>query len=391
MIESTPKTRPRVALLRNNFLPYSETFIHDELRFHERYDVAVFARKVLNADRFPGHRVFALESPQRRMRIASVWYGLSTRSAYLEREMKGGGFSLLHAHFGHNGAFAMGFARRLKLPLVVSLHGADVTVLLGTAKFRPQWWNYLIRYRDLFREARLFLAASNELKELIVAAGCPEEKVIVHRLGVDLDVFKPTSFPLPDDPPLVLMIGRFVEKKGHVYGIEAAALARRAGLDFRLVIVGHGPLLGEYRRLIARLGLESLVSLPGALPRVEIVELLRRASVLVAPSVVARNQDRESGIIVVKEAAASGLPVVGTRHGGIPEIIDEGTTGFMVPERDARALGERLVELLKNRELRLGFGRAARAKMEREYDIRERVRALESIYDRVIEADRARS
>jgi glycosyltransferase involved in cell wall biosynthesis len=384
MNENPPMTRPRVALLRNTFLPYSETFIHDELRFHERYDVSVFARRLLNADRFPGHRVFALDSPKRRMLAASAWYGLSTRSRYLEREMREGGFSLLHAHFGHNGVYAMGFARRLNLPLVVSLHGADVTVLLGAAKLRPQWWNYLIRYRRLFREARLFLAASNELKELIVSCGCPSEKVIVHRLGVDLDTFKPADPTPSSDPPIVLMIGRFVEKKGHVYGIEAAALARRAGLEFRLVIVGNGPLLGQYRRLISQLDLEGTVSLPGALPHVEIVELLRRTSVLVAPSVVARNLDRESGIIVVKEAAASGIPVVGTRHGGIPEIIDDGTTGFMVPERDARALSERLVELLKSRELRLGLGRAARAKMEREYDIRERVRALEGIYDRVI-------
>jgi glycosyltransferase involved in cell wall biosynthesis len=386
MNENPPKTRPRVALLRNTFLPYSETFIHDELRFHERYDVTVFARRLFNADRFPGHRVFALDSPGRRMRAASAWYGLSTRSPYLEREMREGGFSLLHAHFGHNGVYALGFARRLNLPLVVSLHGGDVTVLLSAARLRPQWWNYLIRYRRMFREARLFLAASNELKELIVSCGCPAEKVIVHRLGVDLGTFKPADLAPSSDPPIVLMVGRFVEKKGHVYGIEAAALALKAGLEFRLVIVGNGPLLGQYRSLISRLGLDDTVSLPGALSHVEIVELLHRTSVLVAPSVVARNLDRESGIIVVKEAAASGIPVVGTRHGGIPEIIDDGTTGFMVPERDARALSERLVELLRSRELRLGLGRAARAKMEREYDIRERVRALEGIYDRVIGA-----
>ncbi|MDD5306836.1 MAG: glycosyltransferase [Deltaproteobacteria bacterium] len=376
----------KVALVRNNFLPWSETFIHDEIRHHERYEVTVFARQWRNADRFPGNRVVAVERvPQERRRLASAWYAAFGRSRRLESALDAGGFSIVHAHFGHNGLYGLTLARRAGLPLVVSLHGRDVTILLGRDKYRPTWWHYLAGYKRLFREARLFLAASSELKELIVSAGCPAEKVVVHRLGIDLQALRPGTPCDGNAEPLVVMVGRFVEKKGHAYGIEAMAAARKAGCAGRLVIVGDGPLRREYERLVARLGLEGTVAMPGALSHAEVARLLAGASVVLAPSVVARNLDRESGLIVAKEAAACGVPVVGTRHGGIPEIVEDGVTGFLVEERDCRAMGEKLAALLGDPGLRRSLGRAARARMEREYDIVERVRALEGLYDAVIE------
>ncbi len=370
--------------MRNNFLPYSETFIHDELRHHERYEATVFARQWRNAGRFPGHDVVAIEEiPTRRRPLASAWYALTGRSGTLERAMAGGGFDVIHAHFGHNGIYAMGLARRLGLPLVVSLHGRDVSVLAGGDKFRPAWWHYLVRYRRLFREASVFLAASQDLEDLFVAAGCPAEKVEVFRLGIDLEAFRPEDGGEPDGDPVVLMIGRFVEKKGHVFGIRAAARARASGARFRLTIVGEGPLGAEYRSLARSLGVEDILDLPGAVPHAEVKRLLQTAAVLVAPSCVAGNRDRDSGLIVAKEASACGVPVIGTVHGGIPDIVEHDRTGFLVPERDDGAIAGHLVDLLGDPERRREMGRAGRAKMEREYDIVERVRALEFVYDRV--------
>ncbi|HUT78393.1 MAG TPA: glycosyltransferase, partial [Polyangia bacterium] len=349
-----------------------------------RYEATVFARQWRNAERFPGHRVVAVERiPDGRRRLASAWYALTGRSVILERAMAEGRFDVVHAHFGHNGIYAMGPARRLGLPLVVSLHGRDVSVLAGSDKYRPSWWHYLVRYRRLFREASLFLAASQDLKDLFVAAGCPAEKVEVFRLGIDLEAFRPGDGGEPGGEPTVLMIGRFVEKKGHVFGIRAAARARAAGARLRLVIVGEGPLGGEYRSLARTLGIEDMLELPGALPHVEVKRLLQGAAVLLAPSCVAGNRDRDSGLIVAKEASACGVPVIGTVHGGIPDIVEHGRTGFLVPERDDGAIAGHLASLLGDLEQQRAMGRAGREKMEREYDIRERVRALESVYDRV--------
>jgi len=152
------------------------------------------------------------------------------------------------------------------------------------------------------------------------------------------------------------------------------------------VIAGDGPLRGRYDRLIAALALGGSVELPGALPHENIRALLAAAAVVLAPSVVARTGDRESGLMVAKEASACAKPVIGTRHGGIPEIIDDGVTGYLVAERDAEALGERLRAILQNPALGRRLGAAARSKMEREYDIARQVRDLEAIYDDVIAA-----
>ncbi len=382
--------RRRVALVRNTFLPYSETFIHDEIRHHERYDVTVLARKHQNPGRFPGHDVAAVESDDAPRPVRSALYGLSGLSLRLERVVWRKRPDLLHAHFGHNGLYAMGFAARHRLPFVVSLHGRDVTILLGNDRFRPEWWHYLAGHRLLFSRAAIFLAASNELKALIESVGCPPEKVVVHRLGVDLTRFEPGEPPPQGEPARVLMVGRFVEKKGHRTGLRAVARAVAAGHDVQLTILGDGPLRPDYERLVAELGLGGRVEMPGSCDHAEVVRQMRRATVTLCPSEVAPNLDRESGLIAAKEAAACAVPVVGTIHGGIPEIIDDGETGFLVPEQDDEGMGARLTELLGSADLRHRMGTAARAKMEREYDIRERTRALEDRYDEVVDRHRRR-
>jgi colanic acid/amylovoran biosynthesis glycosyltransferase len=381
----TDTEKRHVGLFRNVFLHYSETFIHDELRHHERYEATVFTRQWKNHAQFPGHQVEYVEKlPEERHPLSSLWYGLTGRNKRFFESIHKLQPDILHAHFGHNGLYALPYARAFKLPLVVSLHGRDVTILLGNDRFHPGYWKYLSGFRTLFRDANLFLAASTELKQLMEQIGCPAEKVIVHPLGIDLDMFQPTNTPLAGTTPIVLMVGRFVEKKGHIYGIRAAAMARDAGCHFKLVLVGDGPLRMECERLVSELNLSSHVRFTGPLPHNDVRDLMNQAFVVMAPSVIAKNLDRESGIIVLKEAAASGVPGIGTLHGGIPDIIDHGETGFLVPERDAASIAKHLIALLNNRDLRAQMGIAARIKMESEYNIVSRVKQLESIYDDVI-------
>ena len=111
---------------------------------------------------------------------------------------------------------------------------------------------------------------------------------------------------------------------------------------------------------------------------------MEASEILLCPSIVAKNGDRESGILVAKEAAARCKPVIGTYHGGIPEIIDDGKTGFIVQERDSDAMAQKLDLLLSNDQLRCDMGIAARKKMENEYRYEDRIDALEKHYDEVI-------
>ena len=379
-------SRRHVGLFRNVFLNYSETFIHDELRNHRRYQTTVFTRQWRNHDRFPGHRVEYVEkAPGERHPLRSLWYGITGHNRHFSDVIQNTGINILHAHFGHNGIYALPFAKAHNIPLVVSLHGRGVTLLHGQDRFHPLHWKYLAGFKKLIAGTSMFLAASSEMKSLMEAEGCPPEKIQVHTLGIDLNTFSPCAQAAKPKRPITLMVGHFIEKKGHEFGIGAAAMARDAGCDFELVMVGDGPLKPACEEQVARHHLEPNVRFTGNLRHYEIRELMQQASVVMVPSVIAKNLDRESGSIVLKEAAACGVAGIGTAHGGIPDIIDHGKTGFIVPERDATSIGKHLIALLSNTALREDMGHAARKKMETEYNIVARVQRLESIYDEVIE------
>ncbi len=388
---STPpnQRRPRVAVLRNNFLPYSETFIHDELRSHVRYKPFVLARACRNLDRFQGHDVTAIERGTLRSKLASLQYGVTGVATGFDQALREKQPTLIHAHFGNNGAYAVGFARRHELPLVVSLHGHDVTVLLSPERWKPDWWFYTAMRRDLFRYTTLFLAASEELAELIVRSGAPAERVRVHRLGIDVEAMVQLSaaqlaMQRPPAPPKLIMVGRFVEKKGHEYGLHAAALLKQRGFRFTLDIVGDGPLRHRYERLVRKLRLEEVVTCQPNLPHRDVLARIAEARVMLTPSVVANNLDRESGVIVIKEACSLGTPVVATWHGGIPEIINDRQTGLLVPERDPEAMANAVGELLSSGELHATIAAAAREKVRREYDLHAATARLESFYDEAV-------
>lgn len=284
--------------------------------------------------------------------------------------------ALVHAHFGTDGLGALPLAERLGVPLVTSLRGYEVgrsraAMLLSG---RLSWMHYALRRRALQRRGALFLAVSDALRGRAIAGGYPPERTLTHYNGVDLGRF-PAG---PGGPDIILFVGRLVEKKGVETLLQAFALVRRERPEASLILIGEGPLRARLERLAG----ESVRFL-GALPPDEVASWMRRAAVLAAPSVTARDGDAEGLPNVVVEAAASALPVVGTAHGGIPEAIVEGETGFIVPERDAEALAARLAAILGDRELRGRMGAAARRLAERRFDFARQMERLEEIYDQV--------
>lgn len=370
--------RPTAALFSTTFLPYSQTFIHDEIRAHERYDVDVFCKDRRNADRFPYDpaRVHTPGGPLQR--------GLYERIGYwppFSRVFDQNGYALIHAHFGNGAVYALPYARRHRLPLIVTFHGNDVSVLLGSQRYEPRRWRYVLRARTLFRQADLMLAVSLELQEFLADLSGRPDAVKLHHLGIDLSRF--TAREEHEGPPHVVMIGRFTEKKGMIYGLRAFAEAVRQGRDARLTIAGGGEREASLRRFVAEHGLGGHVRFAGVLAQDEVAALLRTADVLLAPSVVARDHDREGSPITIREASASEIPVLSTVHAGIPQLVDDGVTGFLVPERNVPALTDRLLTLLHDAELRRAMGRAGREKMAREFDLHTQVAELERHYDAV--------
>jgi glycosyltransferase involved in cell wall biosynthesis len=380
--------RPRVAVWRDTFAPYSETFIWDELRHHVRWRATVFAWKRLNADRFPWDDTVSLDDPPVLGGLAQAVYRATSLSPRFLRALGRGGYSLVHAHFGTAGVRALPYAIARRLPLVTMFHGGDVSVLVGADRLRPMHWAKAAAAPLLFRRAQLILAASVDLRDRLEEGGCPAEKIRVFRLGIDLSQFERAR--VEDGSMHVVMVGRLVEKKGFDDGLRALAEARSHVPRLRVTVVGDGPLGERLRALAGELGLAEHVRFAGAQPHAAVKAIMSDADVILAPSAVTPSGDRDSGIIVVKEAAASRVPCVGTLHGGLPEIVEDGTGGFLVPEHDVAALADRIRRLAVDPALRERMGAAARVKMEREYDIRHRVAELEDLYDEVVARWRAR-
>lgn len=360
---------PAVALFNTNFLPYSQTFVYEEIRQHTRYAVEVFCRRRQLAERFPFEPVH----------VGGPLYGLTRHSAAFDARFRAAPFAVVHAHFGLGAVYARPFAKRHGLPLVVTFHGYDVPLLSSPRRWLPQHLRYAIHGPRVLHDMTLGLCASTELQTMLLALGVPAGKLRVHRLGIDLQQFVPGE--RREDRCEVVMIGRFVEKKGFEFGLAAFAEVAREAPALHLTIVGDGERGPALRRLAATLGVADRVAFPGPLPPDRIAALLATSHVLLAPSVVDREGNRESGVIVVKEASASGAVPIGTLHGGIPEIIDDGVTGYLVPERDRAALADRLRLLVRDPALRDRLAGNAREKMRREYDNVARVAALEEWYD----------
>jgi colanic acid/amylovoran biosynthesis glycosyltransferase len=372
---------PTVALFVSEFLSYSKTFVYDEIRAHTRYQVEVFTKRRINEDRFPFEPVH----------LAGRLYHATRISRRFDRLFAEGRYDLVHAHFGTAGIFALRYANKYRLPLVVTFHGFDVPLLSSLRRFLPRRWGYAWLGPRLLRQMTLGLCASTELKELLQDRGVPPSRLRVHRLGIDLETFAPASSARDSTGTRVIMIGRMVPKKGFGYGIDAFARQARAHPDARLTVVGDGQLEASLRAQVASLSIEPQVEFAGVLRPQEVRARLRNSDVLLAPSVVAENGDRESGVIVVKEASASGVVPIGSHHGGIPEIIDDGETGYLVPERDVDALSDRLGMLMTDHSLRVRMAAAGRTKMEREYDNRQRVAALADHYDEARSVHASRS
>lgn len=279
-------------------------------------------------------------------------------------------FDLVCAEFGPAGAVACAL-RRIGLidgPIATSFYGYDVTRALQRD---PR------AYDALFREGDLFLPNSKHLGQQLIARGAPSSRVVVHRLGLDLTRFPLVTQEREPGPTRVLAVGRFVEKKGFANLIHALANVRTR-TDCTLRFVGDGPLAGELRATAHTLGLNDRVEFAGWQPHSEIARAMARADFVAVPSVVARDGDVEGVPLVAIEAMATGRPVLASRHGGLPELIEHGVHGVLCDEGNVSALGEGLVTL-SDPSNRARCSQRCRAEIEANYDAKALARRLIAI------------
>ena len=274
-------------------------------------------------------------------------------------EMVSLGITHVHAHFANHPAVAALIIHRLTgIPFSFTARGTDIQVD-----------QHMLR--DKVDAAECAIAVSSYNKKIIVDECGPgvREKVHVIYGGVDVDLLSPDR-SRSDGPFQILCVARFEEVKGHAYLVEACRLLRERGVVFECRLLGNGPLLPVVEKQVANAGLLKEVRLLGPRTYHEVVCELQQADTVVLPTAPTASGKCEGIPNVLKEAMACGLPVIASAVGGIPELVDDGRTGFLVPPKNAAALADALQRLSEDEALRCQFGRAGRAKVVRDFNLR---------------------
>lgn len=384
-------TSERYAVVHSMHLWLSQTmtWLHTQVRsLPERIESHVVCDQVANLDQFPIANLVSADHDAPIWRFASrhSWSVARRRQRHLlARELKRSGARVLHSHFGDRAWANIGLAQALGTRHVVTFYGYDVGRLPQTD---PVWRD---RYAELFQSAQLFLCEGPFMAGSLVRLGCPDEKVAVHHLGVEIDRIRFVPRTWTRGTPLrVLLAGGFTEKKGFPYAIEA--LGRIAhDVDIELNIVGDAPDRPAEQREKARIlealersGLRPRARLYGLVKHAVLHEIAASSHIFMSPSVTAIDGDSEGGAPVsIIEMAASGMPVVSTTHCDIPEVLQDGVSGLLAPERDVDALTDKLSWLVKHPEAWSDLTAAARRRIESEFDTVEQGRRLAAHYDRV--------
>jgi colanic acid/amylovoran biosynthesis glycosyltransferase len=287
-------------------------------------------------------------------------------------------YDIVHCHFGESALIALTHreAGQLAGKLVTTFYGSDLT------RHLVQHGNKA--YAELFKRGDAFLAICDYFRSRLIEVGCPPERIRKHPLGIE-----PRRFPFiprrlaAGEAVRIVTIARLVEKKGVEYALRALA-GTRTPVPIEYTIIGDGTLRADLESLARRVTANVSVRFAGWLQQDEVAETLRGAHLLIAPSVTAADGDQEGTPTALLEAMASGLPVISTRHSGIPELVQDGASGRLVPERDVASLSRAIEESVAMSDTWIAMGQAGRAYVEQRHDINKLNDDLVQLYERIV-------
>jgi colanic acid/amylovoran biosynthesis glycosyltransferase len=375
-----------VASYCSSFLKSEMLHIYRQVKALRGVDTFVVTKEIQNAERFPFANIEVI--PKRRTNLLVhgwlkfverrppiVYRGeYQTLDSLLERH----GADLMHIYFGHTGVHLLPFIQQWDKPCVVSFHGADVA-------HKQDIKDYPAKLRLLFDAVPLVLARSQSLAERLINLGCPSEKLRINRTGIPLNDFPFVDRQQPPDGKWrVVQACRLIPKKGIATSLRAFAIFKKDNPKAEFFIAGKGPLQPELEMLAGGLGILRDVHFVGFLSQPRLLDLYASSHLFLHPSEISANQDQEGVPNSVLEAMATGLPVVATRHGGIPEAVDHGRTGLLVAEEDHAGLANAMQEIIRSPGLLRQMGARAHATVVDRFEQDVQIDHLESFYEEAI-------
>lgn len=376
--------------ISGTYLTLTETWIYGQISNLKEYSPVVYCRNTNNLDIYPVEKIRSFRLKDERgglwtlsCRACSRLFGFYPPYPFFLLKDRP---DLIHAHFGMSGYNSLFAKKAFSLPLVTTFYGLD----LGMFPYRfPEWKE---RYLKLFDTGDLFLLEGSHMRDCLIELGCPAKKALVQHLGIDLDKTCYRKRELDEDEKVkVLVVGSFREKKGIPYALEAFGMVARDNPEIKmeLTIIGDSSGAPEEEKekskmldIINKCRISESVKMLGYQPFDVLNRELYQHHIFLSPSVTASDRDTEGGApVTIIEASASGMPVLSTLHCDIPEVVLNGESGYLVPEKDIESLAGRLDFLVKNPSVWEKMGAAGRQHIENEYDVKKQVGRLEEIYN----------
>lgn len=320
-----------LAIISTNKNKYSETFIRSHVQYLD--DSLLF----LFDGYFPTK--FSLDKGFTEVSLHNKW-SLLNPSKSLKKLFKKHDVKVVLAEYGQSGVELMDICYEMNIRLVVHFHGFDA-YRVDVMK------SYGQRYHELFQKADAVIVVSENMRNQLLQLGCPENKIHLIYYGIDTSIF--TNNERINLDLQFVSCGRFVSKKAPQHTIEAFQKVFEFYPQARLVMIGDGELLEMCKEKVNQLGLSNAVIFTGSLTAKEIAEIYHHSMCFVQHSVITEDQDSEGTPLAILEAMASGLPIIATRHGGIPEVVKDGVNGYLVNEHDTFGMAEKMKLILQNR------------------------------------------
>ncbi len=377
--------KPVIAHIISEFMQAGQSYTYRQFINHIKYQVVVLSRFYFRGSR----RFFPVEELHAMAHIGRVYVLFEKRFPKLTAWLfdcfvifwvKRRNIKLLHIHFGTLGAKLARLKDRLQITILVSFYGADTTVYPR----KPEWQEM---YKEMFAKVDGFIALSETPKKQLIAIGAPAEKCFVVSGSVDTDKLAFVE-RMPSEEVKFLIVARLVEKKGYFILLDAFNELVKSGRKVKLVIVGFGFLKEKILQKIEELGLISFVEFNDSSQPKDyfsfIVEKYQQADVFVLPSIVASDKDQEGTPLTILEASSTGLPIIGTNVAGVPEVVNDGETGYIVEQRNVEALVEKMAYLADHPEVRQQFGKAGRLLMEAKFSLKSLPDRLDAVYSKFI-------
>ena len=377
---------PLLWIACDTFVSASEVWLYRQAIGMRRHNVKILTWSQLDREQFPAKNCSIQLIPNKlnlpvngwKRRIGTrlpnlargYWGSTASETKWFQSQIRSERPSAILAQYGTNGLRVLPAARAEKVPVVVHFHGFDLSALLSS-------WYYRASLRRALPHVHRCIVVAEYMETELLDLGCSVDKITKIPCGVPINEFVASSGAARSECRF-LMVGRLTEKKRPDLSIQAFAMVAANHPKARLVVVGDGILMPAVRDAISKCGITDQVELLGAQPPERVRTEMSRASVFIQHSVTSSKGDKEGWPVSIAEAAASGLPIVSTRHASIPEQVCHGESGFLCDEGDWRLMGQYMIQLAGDAALRKQMGEAGRAHISK-FDTSRQIALLEDV------------